>query len=132
MFDSIRIPPLVIALLAIWRITHLLGREDGPFGVLRRFRDALGRGEASQLVHCFYCLSLWVALPFAWMLASTGWVEGALLWFGLSGGAILLERVTERTDSNPTPAAWREEPPADNPAAVEVREKERANHVLLR
>lgn len=42
---------------------------------------------------CFYCLSLWVALPFAaWLVGA--WSARVVVWLALSGGAILLERMT--------------------------------------
>ncbi|MBC8076903.1 MAG: DUF1360 domain-containing protein [Chloroflexales bacterium] len=84
---------VVLGVLAVWRLTHLLGAEDGPWHVLARVRRAAGSGFWGQLLDCFYCLSLWVALPVALLLA-TGWREGIALWLGLSGGAILIERAT--------------------------------------
>ncbi len=84
---------LIISVLAVWRLTHLLSREDGPWELLWRLRRAAGGGFWGQLVSCFYCLSLWVSLPLA-LLSGAGWPRGGLLWLGLSGGAILLERAT--------------------------------------
>lgn len=86
---------LTLATLAVWRVTHLLVAEDGPWNAVRHLRRAAGNGFWGQGLDCFYCLSLWVAAPFAPLLG-TGWREGVLLWLGLSGGAILLERLTAR------------------------------------
>ena len=86
---------LVLGTLGCWRITHLLHAEDGPWGVLARLRRAAGSGVTGELLDCFYCLSLWIAIPFAAALAS-GWRDGVLLWLAISGGAILLERTTAR------------------------------------
>jgi len=61
-----------------------------------------------QLLDCFYCLSLWFAAPLGWLMGET-WLERVLLWLGLSGGAILLQRVTER-NHKPPPAIWNETP----------------------
>ena len=83
----------LLALLAVWRITHLLAREDGPWDILLRVRKALGDGMLSRLSACFYCLSIWVALPFAWFLKGDS-AETFVGWLALSGGAILLERAT--------------------------------------
>ena len=99
---------LLIAVLAVWRITHLFSGEDGPGDIFLRLRRLAGMGFLGQLLDCFYCLSLWFAAPLAWLLAET-WLERALLWLGLSGGAILLERVTKR-NHNPPPAIWHETP----------------------
>jgi hypothetical protein len=82
-----------LATLAVWRVTHLLAREDGPWDILQRLRRQLGAGLLSRLVACFYCLSVWVALPFAWFLKGDA-AETFVGWLALSGGAILLERLT--------------------------------------
>jgi hypothetical protein len=82
----------VLFALAVWRVTHLLAEEDGPGRFLARLRAAAGDGIWSSLLGCFYCLSLWVALPFAFGL-STQWGERLIVWLALSGAACLLERV---------------------------------------
>jgi hypothetical protein len=46
-----------------------------------------------KLVACFYCLSVWVALPFAWFLNGNV-PETFVGWLALSGGVVLLERLT--------------------------------------
>jgi len=84
---------LLTGALCVWRITHLVHTEDGPWDVLRQFREALGHGVLARAVACFYCLSLWVALPIALVLGAE-LREQLLLWPALSGAAILLERVT--------------------------------------
>jgi uncharacterized protein DUF1360 len=83
----------VLGILAVWRITHLLGAEDGPWNVLAKLRELAGEGFLGKLLDCFYCLSLWVAAPFAFWLAQS-WQHGLLLWLALSAAAILLERAT--------------------------------------
>lgn len=83
---------LTVAILGVWRITHLLAAEDGPADILVRLRQMLGSGFWGTLLDCFHCLSVWVALPFAAMLANN-WRDGLLLWAALSGGACLCERL---------------------------------------
>ena len=85
----------LIGALCCWRVTHLLNAEDGPGEILARFRRLAGTGFLGQLLDCFYCLSLWVAAPFAAFLAN-GWRDGVLLWLSISAAAILLERATSR------------------------------------
>lgn len=82
----------LLAALAVWRVTHLLAREDGPWDLLLRLRRALGTGMFSRMVACFYCLSVWVALPFAFFLKGDA-AETLVGWLALSGAAILLERM---------------------------------------
>ncbi len=116
---------VLIATLAVWRITHLFTGEDGPGDIFVRLRRLAGTSLLGQLLDCFYCLSVWIAAPIAWLLAGT-WLERALLWLGLSGGAILLERLTERTHTPPPPAIWHEAPISNK--SVE----EETNDVVLR
>jgi uncharacterized protein DUF1360 len=82
----------VLAVLASWRVSHLLAREDGPGAVLARLRRRLGDGAAGRLLDCFYCVSLWVAAPLALWLTRrpVAWLVTTL---ALSGGACLLERL---------------------------------------
>lgn len=121
------ITSLLVGVLAVWRITHLLWAEDGPGDIFVSLRRLAGEGFFGRLLDCFYCLSLWTALPFAWVLGGT-WVERGLLWFGLSGGAILLERATARTHAAPPPppAVWHEGP------LPEEENEEDKNNVVLR
>ena len=83
----------LLATLAVWRISHMLSLEDGPWRAFQRFRSKLEYRVLGQLVTCFYCLSIWVALPFAWFLKGDV-AETFVGWMALSGGAILLERLS--------------------------------------
>jgi hypothetical protein len=94
---------LTLGILGVWRITHLLQAEDGPWDLGVRLRRAAGGGFWGRLLDCFYCLSLWIAAPFTlWLGAGTA--ERLLLWPALSAAAILLERTTA-----PAPTYWKEE-----------------------
>jgi len=84
---------LVIGILVAWRVTHLLAVESGPADVIGKARRLAGTGLLGELVSCFYCLSVWIAVPLAYLLADN-WKHRLLLWPALSAGAILLERVT--------------------------------------
>ena len=86
----------VLAVLATWRVTHLLASEDGPADLIVRFRAALGESWAGKLLDCFYCLSLWIAAPMA-LFVSRNPVEWIFSWLALSGGACLLERLSRET-----------------------------------
>jgi|ERR1700733_14680879 hypothetical protein len=84
---------LVLGMLGVWRVTHLLSAEDGPWNVTVWVRRKAGSGFWGQLLDCFYCLSLWVAVPFS-LAIGEGYRERFCLWLALSAGAILLERAT--------------------------------------
>jgi hypothetical protein len=72
-----------------------------------RMRRLAGNGFWGGLLDCFYCLSLWIASPFAWFLGERG-EERFLLWLAFSTGAILLERITGADHTTPAPY-WKEE-----------------------
>jgi hypothetical protein len=83
-----------LAVLAAWRVTHLLAAEDGPANVLSHLRRALGNTWLGKLMDCFYCLSLWIAAPFAFWIAARP-LDIVVVWLALSGGACLLEHAVE-------------------------------------
>ncbi len=85
-------PKFVIAVLATWRITHILAMEDGPGDLIARYRARLGSGFAGKLLDCFQCLSLWIAVPMT-LFVTRRPLEVLLTWLALSGGACLLERI---------------------------------------
>lgn len=84
----------VLAVLATWRVTHLLANEDGPGDVIVRVRGWLGERWIGKLMDCFNCLSLWIAAPMA-LFVSRQPGEWFLSWLALSGAACLLERLRE-------------------------------------
>ena len=104
---------LVLGTLAVWRITSLVALEDGPADIFSRLRQSLGEGVIGKGLSCFYCSSLWVAAPVAFVIGES-WLERILLWLGLSAGAIMIHRLTDRTD----------------PPALYFEDKENENAVL--
>jgi hypothetical protein len=100
----------MLGTLAVWRVSHLLTSEAGPWNLLDRFRSKLTSSFFHGLFDCFYCLSLWVAAAFAFALTDR-WKAALLLWPALSGGAILLERMTSRaaTTGPARPAVYYED-----------------------
>jgi hypothetical protein len=115
---------VALGVLAVWRVTHLLAREGGPWGWMAAIRRWAGDGAMGEMLDCFLCLSVWVALPAA-LLLGVGVAEYLLLWPALSGGAILLERITlpggEGGRDRNAPAAWEEDPAPEDPAGKEDR-----------
>lgn len=84
---------LLVGTLGVWRITHLFSSEDGPWNLTVSIRRKAGNGFLGKLLDCFYCLSLWVAFPFALFIGEAR-REKFCLWLAFSAGAILLERTT--------------------------------------
>lgn len=84
-----------LSALAIWRVAHLLAKENGPWHLIARVRGAMGSSALGRLMDCFYCLSFLVSLPPAVWLSSSP--AGFLLhWLSLSAVACLVERATQR------------------------------------
>jgi hypothetical protein len=98
--------------LTLWRITHLLYAEDGPWDLSVRLRRIAGNSFWGKLLDCFYCLSLWVSAPLAYLLGESFW-ERVLLWPSLSAAASLLERATNPAITIP-PATFTEDPAEEN------------------
>ncbi len=90
----------VVGVLGVWRVSHLVTAEDGPWGLLATVRGWAGHGVFGQLLDCFHCTSLWVSA--VWVLAvPLSWTARVATALALSGGAILLERATtDRTTRN--------------------------------
>ena len=106
---------LALGILGVWRIAHLFSAEDGPWDIFAHLRRTVGNGFWGKLLDCFYCLSLWIAAPFAWWIGETP-KEMSLLWLALSAGAIVLERVTSPPATPPPPAIYYENPGTDDTA----------------
>jgi hypothetical protein len=87
----------VLAVLATWRVTHLLASEDGPADIIVRFRALLGRSIFGQLMDCFNCLSLWIAAPAA-LFVTRRPLDWLMTWLALSGAACLLDRPVKLSD----------------------------------
>lgn len=100
-FESSSIVTFIIASFAVWRVTSLLNREAGPFAILDYFRQFIGiiddkgrkvaKNELAELFICPFCLSVWVALPFALILYP--FPASLIAWLALSGAAIAIERM---------------------------------------
>ena len=90
----------VIMVFAAWRITHLFSMEDGPFDIIYKIRKKTGNGFFGKLLDCFYCTSVWVALPFG-MYTGVSWQEKLLHWMAFSGAVCLLEQATASKNNKP-------------------------------
>jgi hypothetical protein len=88
-----------LAALATWRVTHLLAREDGPAGAVVWLRARAGSGPLGELMDCFYCLSMWCAVPFGVALCRRRG-DVPITSLALSGTACLLERLVPEADDS--------------------------------
>lgn len=80
----------VAAVLAVYRLVRMFLLEDGPFDVFSGLQARLtqktwvGRG-----LKCFLCLSFWLSLGAALLIAAD-WRQLLLLWGGIAGGSVVL------------------------------------------
>ena len=89
---------LVMGILAVWRITFLLNMEDGPFDIFHRIRQKSGASFFGRLLDCFFCLSVWVSLPFGIWFGET--IPEMAFWtLSLSGGACIIERFSDKSQN---------------------------------
>lgn len=85
----------VLCTLAVWRLSHLLACEDGPFDLVVWLRRRAGDGVFGRLMDCFYCVTVWIAAPFA-LLLTDDVVTGIVTWLALSGAASVLYKAMDR------------------------------------
>ena len=76
----------ILAVLATWRVTHLLANEDGPADAIVKFRALLGQSLAGKLMDCFNCLSLWIAALAALFVIRQP-IDWLFVWLAVSGAA---------------------------------------------
>jgi hypothetical protein len=82
-----------LSALAVYRVSFLIAREDGPWDLFRQVRSSAKGTMAGRLVACLNCLSVWISLPLAWFVGHS-LAERILAWWALSGAAVLLDRAT--------------------------------------
>ncbi len=101
---------LILCTLVVWRLTHLIVAEDGPWDLVFKLRVLLGNSEPGRAMDCFYCTSVWIAMPGAFV-AADAWPARVISWLALSGAASLLEQATNRSlpqGHKPTPHLGKE------------------------
>jgi hypothetical protein len=85
----------LIMVIVVWRLTHLICAEDGPFDLIIKLRKLLGNSFFGKLMDCFYCLSIWIGLLCALYEGENVW-EIIILTLYYSGASLLLEKLTNK------------------------------------
>lgn len=86
-----QVPPpfeFLIYCLAVFRLSLLVSKEDGPAWIFRKLRRSVpARSSAKEGIHCIFCVSVWMAIPvsiFAFFHANWApWLQTAGDWFCL-------------------------------------------------
>jgi Protein of unknown function (DUF1360) len=89
---------LVVSWLLVWRVTALLVRDRGPFEVLARLRAGLAKRGLHELILCFHCTAVWVAVLATVALYEWRWPAVAIA-LALAGAASVTERFLGGSDS---------------------------------
>lgn len=95
MHDSNQWFQFIVAFLAVWRVTHLLSAEDGPWGIIVWLRRKAGATSIGAFMDCFYCLSLWISIPLCFYVVQ-GTLDRLVVWLALSGSASLLYQLVNQ------------------------------------
>lgn len=93
---------LLVQCLALARLLRLCVNEDGPYGVLEKFRRAIGvneyggaSNELGGLFTCHWCLGIWLA-PIIFVLykySATQWIVYVL---AVAQGGSLVNAIVDR------------------------------------
>lgn len=88
---------LIAAAFATWRISRMIALEEGPFSIFSWVRGHLDPLQTSWLgrgISCVFCISFWVALFLAVLIAYfPGELTNIIVaTFAISGGAMLIHR----------------------------------------
>jgi hypothetical protein len=79
---------LIVIALAVWRVSRIIVREDGPFDVFAKLRGAIDPSQKTWIgrgLNCIACVSFWLALVAALLYGLS-----AAEWLAISAAAILI------------------------------------------
>lgn len=104
---------LITLVLATWRVSNLLAREEGPLSILATLRYALGvrctpeppygmygKTVFAKAIICIYCNSVWVGTIFSVLYVIWHPLWFIALPFALSAGAIITDEILAMKENN--------------------------------
>lgn len=97
--------PLLLAILAAYRVAYLVAMEDGPFDLADALRGwvmrtwppvkqpngLLEETWQSRGINCPLCLSFWTALPAGAGVVGWSW-DLPLVWLGIAGAVLVIHK----------------------------------------
>jgi hypothetical protein len=83
----------IVLAFVVYRVTHLISEEDGPFEIMIKMRVAIGNGFWGTLMDCFFCVSLWVGLLCSFILIPASIVWQITYGVALSGAACFVFKI---------------------------------------
>lgn len=88
----------LLAVLAAYRIAHMIALEDGPADVFALIRSKFPQEESwiGRGVNCPLCIGFWSSLAVAMLLPFATWQVFALNWLGVAGAVTVLHLWLEK------------------------------------
>lgn len=81
----------LILALAVYRVAHMIAREDGPWDVFARLRSRAGqRSWIARGLWCPLCIAFWLGFVAAAWLPWLGWAWYGAAALALSGVTLVL------------------------------------------
>ena len=85
---------LILSILAVYRLSYLIAKEDGPFDLFYAMREKIGQGSwFGRGLHCVLCVSFWLSFPPAFWLFWGRPLNVLAGWFGIAGAVMVLYKV---------------------------------------
>ena len=100
-FESLNLTTFVLVALAVYRLSHMVTSEEGPFEAFAKMRDALGGNQQATWIGrgivCILCVSFWVGILGAvalwfWQVVA---VKFAVYALALSGATLAFKKWTK-------------------------------------
>lgn len=89
---------LLLAAFAAYRCANMFALEDGPFDVFAAIRARIDPEQQTWIgrgLNCPLCIGVWVSLVCALVIQPQSITQFFLMWFGIAGAQVFLQKVTE-------------------------------------
>lgn len=86
---------VILSILAVYRISYLIAREDGPFDMFVAMRHKIGQHNwIGRGLHCILCIDFWLSLPPAIVLFGYAGIPMIIIgWLGMAGGGLIIYKI---------------------------------------
>ncbi len=87
---------LALSILAVYRVSYFIAKEDGPFDLFSELRGKIGQdGWVGRGLHCVLCISFWLSLiPALWLFWGRP-IDIIVGWLGIAGSILVIFKVLD-------------------------------------